>query len=125
MIAVGGLGLSIGSLLPWGSLLGVTERGTASADGWFALIAGVVLVVVGYTGYRGGKAMPAWLGWAAVVVGAGLAYVNYSDIRHVDGLEVGIGMPIMLAGSVLALVGLLLERRSHDEAALSFDRDGP
>lgn len=108
---VGGACLSIGSPLPWGGLLGVTEAGTAFADGWFTLIAGIVLVVVGYMAYSGGKALPVWLGWAALLVGAGVALINYFDISGVEGLRVGIGMWIMLAGSVLALVGLLMGRK--------------
>jgi len=108
---LGGAGLAIGSFLAWGEILGITASGMDGGDGWFTLIAGVVLIAVGYMAYSG-KALPMWLGWVALVVGAGVAIINYFDISGTEGLSVGIGMWIMLAGSVLALVGLLMGRRN-------------
>ena len=107
---LGGAGLAIGSFLAWGEILGISASGMDGGDGWFTLIAGIVLVVVGYMAFSG-KALPMWLGWLALVVGAGVAIINYFDISGTAGLSIGIGMWIMLAGSVLALVGLLMGRR--------------
>ena len=111
LIILGGAGLAIGSFLPWAEIFGITVSGMDGGDGWFTLIAGIALVVVGYLAFSGGKALPAWLGWAALVIGAGVAILNYFDISGTGGVSVGIGMWAMLAGSVLALVGLLLGRK--------------
>ena len=111
LIILGGAGLAIGSFLAWGEVLGISASGMDGGDGWFTLIAGIVLIVVGYMGYSGGKALPVWLGWAALLVGAGVALINYFDISGIEGLSVGIGMWIMLAGSVIALIGLLMGRK--------------
>ena len=106
---VGGAGLAIGSFLAWGEVLGITASGMDGGDGWFTLIAGIVLVAVGYMAYAG-KALPMWVGWVALVVGAGVAIINYFDISGTEGLSVGIGMWIMLAGAAPARVGRLWGR---------------
>ena len=111
LIILGGAGLAIGSFLPWGEIFGITASGMDGSDGWFTLIAGILLVVVGYLAFSGRQALPVWLGWAALVIGAGVAILNYFDISGTGGVSVGIGMWAMLAGSVLALVGLLLGRK--------------
>ena len=107
---LGGAGLAIGSFLAWGEVIGITVSGIDGGDGWFTLVAGVVLAATGYMAYSG-KPLPMWVGWVALVVGAGVALINYFDISGVDGVSVGIGMWIMLAGSVLGLVGLLMGRK--------------
>jgi hypothetical protein len=109
LMILGGAGLAIGSFLAWGEILGISASGMDGGDGWFTLIAGIVLIAVGYMSFSG-KPLPWWLGWVALVVGAGVAVINYFDISGAD-LNIGIGMWIMLAGSVLALVGLLMDRK--------------
>src|SRR3989304_5144798 len=107
---LGGAGLAIGSFLAWGEFLGITASGMDGGDGWVTLIAGIVLIAVGYMSFSG-KALPMWLGWVALVVGAGVAILNYFDISGTEGLSIGIGMWIMLAGSALPPVGPLLGRQ--------------
>src|SRR3989304_3421974 len=50
---LGGAGRAIGSFLAWGEILGITASGMDGGDGWVTLIAGVVLIAVGYMAYSG------------------------------------------------------------------------
>src|SRR3989304_1621101 len=81
---LGGAGLAIGSFLAWGEILGITASGMDGGDGWFPLIAGIVLIAVGYMSFAG-KALPMWLGWLALVGRAGLVIINSFDISGTAG----------------------------------------
>lgn len=106
---VGGLLMALGSFLAWGSVLGISVSGIDGGDGWYTLVAGVVLALAGYMSFSG-KALPMWIGWLALVVGLLVALLNFFDIMGTEGVSVGIGMWLMLAGGALGLVGLLMSR---------------
>jgi hypothetical protein len=101
-----GIAIAVGSLLPWAEVLGVTERGVATVDGWFTLTSGCILAAIGLARPR--VSVPGYVAWVATLNGAGLWTINYFDIRATEGLSVGIGLWITLAGLVLALVSLLI-----------------
>lgn len=110
---VGGALLAIGSFLAWATVLGIDVTGMDGGDGWFTLISGLALAVLGYFTYAGRK-YPFWLAWVALAVGAAVAIINYFDIQSVlDDAGVGsmgMGMYLMLAGVVVGIVGLVMGR---------------
>lgn len=107
----GGALLAIGSFLEWGSVFGIGVTGMDGGDGWFTLIAGAVVVALGYMTFSG-KTYPSWLAWVAIAVGAAVALINFFDILGEDLVSLGIGMYAMLAGVVIAVVGLVMGRKS-------------
>jgi hypothetical protein len=108
-VMVGGALLAFGSFLAWGTVLGIGVTGMDGGDGWFTLIAGVIVLAAGYGTYSG-RAYPSWLAWVALAVGAAVALINFFDILGADLVSIGIGMWAMLAGVVLAIVGLVMGR---------------
>jgi hypothetical protein len=103
--------LAFGSFLAWGTVPGIGVTGLDGGDGWFTLVAGVIVLGVGYGTYSG-KNYPSWLAWVALAVGAAVAIVNFFDIIGVDEVSIGIGMWAMLVGVVVAIVGLVMGRQS-------------
>ena len=108
----GGALLAIGSFLAWGSAFGISVTGIDGGDGWYTLIAGVVLAAVGYMAYTGNTSIPSWVGWVAVAVGAAVALINFFDILGEDLVDLGIGMWLCLLGAAAGLVGMLMSRNN-------------
>jgi hypothetical protein len=110
-LMAGGALLAVGSFLEWGSVFGVGVTGMDGGDGWFTLIAGAVVVALGFMTFSG-RAYPSWLAWVAIAVGAAVALINFFDILGNDVVSLGIGMYAMLAGVVIAIIGLVIGRES-------------
>jgi len=114
LMMLGGLLLAVGSALPWLTVDGLPELDTSGlegGDGWITLVAGVVLVGLGYQAYRRAS-YPKWLAWVAFVIGSGVMAINFVDIQDaIDTIGIGsqgIGMWLMITGSIAGIVGILM-----------------
>jgi len=128
LMVLGGALLVIGSFLDWAEVsdpssgLGDSETGIGGGDGWFTLIFGAALLLVGYLIYAGQAANSpkwlGWLGWAGAVLGLALAVFEFTDINSdldtikalgLDG-SLGIGVWLIIAGGVLGLIGAIMAK---------------
>ena len=117
LLIVAGALFAIGSFLDWATLGPIGATGMDGGDGWFTLIAGAVLLVVGLLAFQGSSTqIPSWVGWVAWAVGTIIAVINLFDImgEELADLSIGIGMYLILAGAVLGLVGLVFVRQAGD-----------
>lgn len=112
LMVVGGILFGLGSFLDWATAGGFGATGMDGGDGWYTLIAGAVLAVVGILAYREDVQVLAWVGWVAWFVATAVAVINVFDILGEDVIELslGMGMYIMLAGGILGLLGLVWAR---------------
>ncbi len=110
---LGGALAVIGAFLAWAKVtaapgVSVSFAGTDEAidpiSGWYALIAGVIVLLVAVAMFAQG-ARP-WHGIVALLGGAAILLIAIIDIVNVEeGVGIGIGLWITIVGGALAVVG--------------------
>jgi hypothetical protein len=119
LLIVAGALFAIGSFLDWATLGPIGATGMDGGDGWFTLIAGGVMIVVGFLAFQGSSTeIPPWVAWVAWAVGTLITVINLFDIlgEEFADLSLGIGMYMLLAAVVLGIIGLVFLRQSDDSA---------
>lgn len=117
LLIIAGALFAIGSFLDWATLGPIGATGMDGGDGWFTLIAGAVLLVVGVLAFQGSTTqVPSWVGWVAWAVGALITIINIFDIlgEELADLSLGIGMYLLIAAIVVGLLGLFWVRQAED-----------
>jgi len=105
----------IGSLGPWGTVLGLSVAGT-EGDGVITLIFGVAAAIMVYLTVSAGASKPKFRAqWVTVALGAlttVIAIFDIFDISSNEAVSPGWGIwLVLLAGGALTFAGIQLARR--------------
>jgi hypothetical protein len=113
----GGAMAIVGSFVPWASMGPFSVSGIQGGDGWFTLVGGLALLLIGISSQNAEPMSRAKTigGWMAVVVTALVAGYDLINLANLVGdigddalftASVGAGLPLVLLGVVLAGYGL-------------------
>lgn len=117
---LGGLAVAVGTLLPWYRISGYVVSGTDIRDGYFVLVAGIVVATLAIYGLISGRA---WLRPLLFLASGGtlaLGVLRAIDVvREAQAWQAslvdfaGLGILIVLAGGLVATVASLANLRSR------------
>jgi hypothetical protein len=120
---IGGALAVIGAFLTWAKVsvpgLSVSFSGTSDEvkDGWYTLIAGIVILLVGVLMFAQGAKR--WHGAVALLGGAIILVFTIIDIVDADeGVGIGFGLWMTVVAGVLAVVGGVMAMMARPQTGM-------